>query len=408
MLMAMKPRWRHRPVAALVALAVCFVALPATAALAPAVVPTVVPALAAASPIQPANSPTPLAGQVNGQLDAAQLIEVEPGCLAARAAAPSLALLLARANAAGISLSATICYRPLSDQLAERTSACSSGNCACAAVGGTSNHGWGKAIDFRTAAGPVTSFSSAAYRWLQANAGRYGWNEPAAEAPGAPCPEPWHWEWVGDGGTLGASPVTAGVVGMLPAAGGSGYLTVTGLGAITPHGAARSFGGADQLPLNRLVVGAAPTPDGAGYWLVAADGGIFTYGDAAFYGSLGGSPVGSPIVGMAALPAGNGYWLAAADGKVYAFGAAAALSSPPAGQPVVSIAATNSGGGYWLAGAEGAVYPAGDAGNFGSIAIPLNEPVVALRPTPSGQGYWLVAADGGIFNLGDAPFLGAG
>ncbi|MGH2719637.1 MAG: D-alanyl-D-alanine carboxypeptidase family protein, partial [Actinomycetota bacterium] len=308
----------------------------APAALSSAAPASALPALPGLSPIQLNNSPTPIAGQVNGELAQSQLIEVEPNCLAARAAAPSLALLFTRANAAGISLSATICYRPLSDQIVQRSSACSEGNCACAAplsvnqggaVGGTSNHGWGKAIDFRTAAGPVTSFSSSAYLWLKANAGRYGWNEPAAEAPGATCPEPWHWEWVGDGGTLGASPVTADVVSMLAAANGNGYLTVTGLGKITPHGDDRSLGGADQLPLNRLVVGAAPTPDGAGYWLVASDGGIFTYGDAGFFGSAGSIRLNKPIVGMVPTASGRGYWMVASDGGIFTYGDAPFLGS---------------------------------------------------------------------------------
>src|SRR5579883_3071933 len=42
------------------------------------------PAQVAGSPIRPDNSPTPLAGQTNGQVAPSQLIEVEPNCLAAR------------------------------------------------------------------------------------------------------------------------------------------------------------------------------------------------------------------------------------------------------------------------------------------------------------------------------------
>ena len=59
---------------------------------------------------------------------------------------------------------------------------------------GTSNHGWGKAVDIGGCCG-VNTGVGAAFRWLTANAGRYGWNHPAwAQASGSK-PEPWHWEY---------------------------------------------------------------------------------------------------------------------------------------------------------------------------------------------------------------------
>ena len=63
-----------------------------------------------------------------------------------------------------------------------------------AAVPGTSNHGLGLAVDL---CGGVESFGSPAYRWMQANAPRYGWVHPAWAEPGGSRPEPWHWEYVG-------------------------------------------------------------------------------------------------------------------------------------------------------------------------------------------------------------------
>lgn len=62
-------------------------------------------------------------------------------------------------------------------------------NNAAAAVPGTSNHGWGVAVDF--ASGINVSFSSPQYRWMHANAGRYGWDNRA----GITIREPWHWEY---------------------------------------------------------------------------------------------------------------------------------------------------------------------------------------------------------------------
>jgi hypothetical protein len=68
-----------------------------------------------------------------------------------------------------------------------------------AAVPGTSNHGWGLALDLGCG---VQSSRSAQYRWLVANAGRFGWVHPtwAMHDPF----EPWHWEFghlPGAGGT---------------------------------------------------------------------------------------------------------------------------------------------------------------------------------------------------------------
>jgi hypothetical protein len=70
-----------------------------------------------------------------------------------------------------------------------------------AAVPGTSNHGWGKAVDWREGSAPMT-FDSPGYAWLVANAGIFGWIHPKGMKQGGPVPEPWHWEWIGDGGKL--------------------------------------------------------------------------------------------------------------------------------------------------------------------------------------------------------------
>ncbi len=63
-----------------------------------------------------------------------------------------------------------------------------------AAVPGTSNHGWGIAVDF---CGGVQSFGTPAYQWMKANAPRFGWVHPSWAEPGGSKPEPWHWEFVG-------------------------------------------------------------------------------------------------------------------------------------------------------------------------------------------------------------------
>jgi peptidoglycan DL-endopeptidase CwlO len=63
---------------------------------------------------------------------------------------------------------------------------------ALAAVPGTSNHGWGLAVDL---CGGAESFGSATYAWLAANAPAFGWVNPSWARPGAGREEPWHWEY---------------------------------------------------------------------------------------------------------------------------------------------------------------------------------------------------------------------
>jgi peptidoglycan hydrolase-like protein with peptidoglycan-binding domain len=64
-----------------------------------------------------------------------------------------------------------------------------------AAAPGTSNHGWGVAVDF---ASNINNDKSAEHRWMEKNAGAYGWENPlwarnSTTADG--MYEPWHWEY---------------------------------------------------------------------------------------------------------------------------------------------------------------------------------------------------------------------
>jgi hypothetical protein len=372
----------------------------------------------AASPITGSNRPTPLAGQTNGEVDAGALIRVSTTCRTARAAGPSLSLLLKSADAHGVTVSASECYRPLSGQVGASQSWTQAGNSACAAapstgpggkVVGTSMHGWGKAADFRFGGG---SWESPGYKFLKSAAGAYGWNHPGwAEPGGSACPEPWHWEWVGDGGTAKADSVVADRVGFLPTVDEQGYATVTGLGGVTTSGSFVSKGDASTLPLNWVMVGSASTADRNGYWLVGADGGVFSYGSAAFHGSTGSMTLNRPVVGIAATPSGNGYWLVASDGGVFSYGDAkfhGSTGSMKLNKSVVGMVPTPSGGGYWLVAADGGIFAFGDAPFFGSTgSMKLNQPITSIASTPNGAGYWLVAEDGGVFAFGNAVFHGS-
>jgi hypothetical protein len=61
-----------------------------------------------------------------------------------------------------------------------------------AAIPGRSNHGWGLAADL---CGGIQNFGSAQFRWMKANAPKFGWFHPGWAEPGGSKPEPWHWEF---------------------------------------------------------------------------------------------------------------------------------------------------------------------------------------------------------------------
>jgi cell wall-associated NlpC family hydrolase len=65
---------------------------------------------------------------------------------------------------------------------------------ALAAVPGTSNHGWGLAVDL---CGGIERFGTPQYAWMVANAGRFGYLHPTWADPGNGREEPWHWEYAG-------------------------------------------------------------------------------------------------------------------------------------------------------------------------------------------------------------------
>jgi len=114
---------------------------------------------------------------------------------------------LARMNEAyraafGRDIAITDSYRSLEAQV--RTKAAKG---SLAATPGTSNHGWGLAIDLGDGA---NSYRSAQYTWLKAYAALFGWHHPSYMDEGGRGPhEPWHWEFgtVDDRGTGTSAPI---------------------------------------------------------------------------------------------------------------------------------------------------------------------------------------------------------
>jgi len=110
---------------------------------------------------------------------------------------PAVVTKIHDALVAGVQLWAASCYRTDQKQVDARKKWCDAGQCDMAALPGTSNHGWGRAVD-RGEPGGVT-FTCRGYRWLKANAGEYGF---IGLDTGA-----WHWDWVGDGGQMHGAPI---------------------------------------------------------------------------------------------------------------------------------------------------------------------------------------------------------
>ena len=151
--------------------------------------------------LDPNNRAAVVPGVTNGSLPMAYLASTASGCVAYDESINSLNAMIAQAAKDGVTLRPISCYRDYAGQVAAREEWCARGACQMAAVPGTSNHGWGKAIDFRDQSGELT-FDSAGYAWLKAWAGYYGWIHPKGMEQDGPVPEAWHWEWIGDGGKM--------------------------------------------------------------------------------------------------------------------------------------------------------------------------------------------------------------
>ncbi|MFP5335078.1 MAG: D-alanyl-D-alanine carboxypeptidase family protein [Actinomycetes bacterium] len=128
----------------------------------------------------------------NGQIPASALCPLwgAPGhLLRADAAYAFDRLAEAYASAFGEPICVTDSYRTYEAQVRLRAA-----KPHLAAVPGTSNHGWGTAVDL---CGGIQRFGTAEYQWMQLNAPLYGWFNPAWAQQGGSKPEPWHWEFGG-------------------------------------------------------------------------------------------------------------------------------------------------------------------------------------------------------------------
>lgn len=119
----------------------------------------------------------------NGRIPVEALTSIGSGHYLWHEAAVAFKALRKAAKADGITIGITDSYRSYEGQVsvAKRKGLYSQGGLA--AKPGTSNHGWGTALDLR--------LDSAAQAWMRSNAYRFGYVEDVPR-------EPWHWHYVGD------------------------------------------------------------------------------------------------------------------------------------------------------------------------------------------------------------------
>ncbi|WP_062517460.1 M15 family metallopeptidase [Demequina gelatinilytica] len=144
-------------------------------------VSSVDPLATAAAQLNADGVPTTLAGYGNGLIPESALSPITGSTERLWApAAEQLDALLADAQADGVVIGITDGYRDYDTQVGVAASKGLYQSGGLAAVPGTSQHGWGLAVDL--------SLDDDALAWMRENAGRYGFVEAVAR-------EPWHWEF---------------------------------------------------------------------------------------------------------------------------------------------------------------------------------------------------------------------
>lgn len=148
-------------------------------------------------------APSAWGGHDNGRIPQAQLAPIPWSDLGPLYLRPDAAAALVALNDAfkaefGYNLPINDAYRDYDGQVDAQQYWCARRACQNAADPGTSNHGWALAVDIGTQSHATIGYDSATYRWLKANAGRFGWVHPDWAEPGGSGPdEAWHWEFYG-------------------------------------------------------------------------------------------------------------------------------------------------------------------------------------------------------------------
>jgi hypothetical protein len=127
----------------------------------------------------------------NGVFPRGSLERIPGGRLAKGEVAESWKAMFKAARGGGVTLRPAgddSSARSFSEQVSMRQFWCARGACHKAAVPGTSNHGWAKAVDVHNAAD-----GTAEMKWLQLHGPGFGWTNDEGQR----VDEDWHWGYVG-------------------------------------------------------------------------------------------------------------------------------------------------------------------------------------------------------------------
>jgi len=137
---------------------------------------------------------TSTAGYANGRIPASALcpLDFAPGHMLRCDAAEQLSALSKEYEKEfGVPIPMTDSYRSLELQIRVKAT-----KGWLAATPGTSNHGWGLAVDLGY---PISTFTSAEHAWMRVHAPDYGWDNPSWARSTGSKPEPWHFEFFAAG-----------------------------------------------------------------------------------------------------------------------------------------------------------------------------------------------------------------
>lgn len=161
--------------------------------------PTSPPVSTPAPVLLPSCSQPAVVGGANGRLDPVVLCDVgSDERLRADAARAYAAFAVAYQSRFGTAPCLIDGYRTLGEQQQLRRT-----KPRFAARPGSSEHGWGLAIDLGCG---VQSRRTVQHAWLQANGSAYGWVNPDWARSGGSRPEPWHWEFASTGESAAPRP----------------------------------------------------------------------------------------------------------------------------------------------------------------------------------------------------------
>lgn len=124
-------------------------------------------------------------GHANGHIPAEAMVDIGGGHRLEKNASKDWNRMVAAAERDGVHIGVTDSYRDYDAQVDVRKR---KGHIVATATPGTSNHGWGRALD-------IDVNDRATLQWLNQNAGKYGFVNPDWAKKAGKSYEPWHWEY---------------------------------------------------------------------------------------------------------------------------------------------------------------------------------------------------------------------